>query len=88
MQVNFIRRFLPYIPEWGSPWLRRKIVEMIPHEGIQRVRKISDTLHERSVAIYQERHRALELGEEALSLKLGKGHDLMSILRTRSCPIG
>ncbi|KAI0657085.1 cytochrome P450 [Cubamyces menziesii] len=80
MQVNFIRRFLPYIPEWGSPWLRRKIVEMIPHEGIQRVRKISDTLHERSVAIYQERQRALELGEEALSLKLGKGHDLMSIL--------
>ncbi|KAI0328038.1 cytochrome P450 [Cubamyces sp. BRFM 1775] len=79
-QVNFIRRFLPYIPEWGSPWLRRKLVEIIPHEGIQRVRRISDTLHERSVAIYQERKRALELGEEALSHKLGQGHDLMSIL--------
>ncbi|KAH9885121.1 cytochrome P450 [Cubamyces lactineus] len=79
-QVNFIRRFLPYIPEWISPWFRGKVVEVIPHKGIQRVRRISDTLYERSVAIYQERKRALELGEEALSHKLGQGHDLMSIL--------
>ncbi|KAH9885122.1 cytochrome P450 [Cubamyces lactineus] len=79
-EIHLLHRLLPHLPEWGSPWLRRKLVELFPHKGVQRVREIVDTLHQRSVGIYEERKRALLLGEEAHLHKLGEGKDLMSIL--------
>ncbi|KAI0657086.1 cytochrome P450 [Cubamyces menziesii] len=79
-EIHLLHRLLPHLPEWGSPWLRRKLVELFPHKGVQRVREIVDTLHRRSIGIYEERKQALLLGQEARSHKLGEGKDLMSIL--------
>ncbi len=81
MQLSVLRRIVPYLPEIGSPWLRRKLVELIPIKNIQKLRYIVDTMHERSVEIYQEKKRMLEQGDEALKDKVGEGKDLMSILR-------
>ncbi|KAI0355248.1 cytochrome P450 [Trametes cingulata] len=78
--VTMLRRLLPYIPEIGPVWLRRKLLELIPNQGLHKLRIIVDRLHERAVAIYEERKKALEQGEESLSHKMGEGKDLMSIL--------
>ncbi|TFK86201.1 cytochrome P450 [Polyporus arcularius HHB13444] len=78
--INFWRRLLPYLPEWGSPALRRKIVESIPHEGVQKAKSVVDTIHRRSVEIYEEKKRALEEGDEKVTRQIGEGKDIMSIL--------
>ena len=72
---------LPYVPEWGSPWIRRRIVELFPHEGVQQLKSIIDVMHRRSVEIFEEKKRALEKGDEAVMHQIGEGKDIMSILR-------
>ncbi|KAI0365140.1 cytochrome P450 [Pilatotrama ljubarskyi] len=79
-QVTMLRRLLPYVPDVGPAWLRRRLLELIPNQGLQKLKDIVDRLHERAVAIYEERKAALEKGEEALSHRIGEGKDLMSIL--------
>ncbi len=54
---------------------------MLPSDTIQELRRISDTMHERSVRIYKEKKEALEKGDEALRHQIGEGRDIMSILR-------
>ena len=50
-------------------------------DSVRDLRRISDTLHERSVSIYREKKEALEKGDEALKHQIGEGRDIMSILR-------
>nr|BED42975.1 cytochrome P450 monooxygenase [Trametes versicolor] len=80
MQLNIFRRILPYFPDVASPWLRRKIVEMIPNKNVQQLKKNVDLMHERAVAICEEKKRLLAQGDEAFKDKVGEGKDLMSIL--------
>ena len=53
---------------------------MIPNRDVQRMREISDIMHERSVLIYNLKKDALEQGDEALKHQIGEGRDIMSIL--------
>ncbi|RPD61500.1 cytochrome P450 [Lentinus tigrinus ALCF2SS1-6] len=78
--LSFWRRLLPYIPEWGSPAFWRWVVELIPHEGLQKMKSIVDTMHQRSVEIYEQKKRALEEGDEKVTRQIGEGKDIMSIL--------
>ena len=58
-------------------------MEMLPMDSVRDLRRISDTLHERSVSIYREKKEALEKaerrrqrrmrGEESESEDEGKG---------------
>ena len=57
------------------------MAERLPHEKFQKLRKIVDTMHERSVHIYNEKRAAIERGDEGLKQQLGEGKDIMSILR-------
>ncbi|KAI0701728.1 cytochrome P450 [Earliella scabrosa] len=75
-----IRMLLPYVYNIGPPAFRRRVVEMIPNRNVQRMREISDTLHARSVYIYNLKKDALEKGDEALKHQIGEGRDIMSIL--------
>ncbi|KAI0760468.1 cytochrome P450 [Fomes fomentarius] len=80
IKVSLLRRLLPYIPDIGNPWLRRKLVELFPHEGVQHLKAIVDVMHRRSIEIYKEKIRALEKGDEAVKQNIGEGRDLISIL--------
>ena len=68
------------------------MVELLPSKNIQRMREISDTLHARSMAIFEEKKALLAKGDEALKQSVGEGRDVMSILReflrTPLCRIG
>lgn len=84
MQLNILRRIVPYLPDIGSPWLKRKLVELFPSKNVQKLLYITDLVHEKAVGIYQEKKRMIEQGDEALKHKVGEGKDLMSILRESS----
>ena len=49
-------------------------------EGVQKMKTIVDTIHQRSVDIYQQKKRALEQGDEKVTRQIGEGKDIMSIL--------
>ena len=85
--VDHLRRLLPYLPDFGSPALRRKLVEMVPHEGLQRMKAFVDTMHRRSVEIFREKQHALQRGDEAVMKQVGEGKDIMSILSAFSSAI-
>ena len=59
------------------------MLEVIPNKAIQRLKDVSDIMHERSVLIYNEKKAALDKGDDALKLQVGEGRDIMSILRER-----
>ena len=77
MQV--IRRILPYLPDRGR-WLQRKVMDLIPNEGMHQVASIVDILHRRTLEIYESKKRALAQGAGALEKQIGEGKDIMSIL--------
>ena len=80
VHLTLPRLLLPYIANIGSPAFRRRVVEMLPSKDLQRMVEITDTLHERSVHIYNLKKDALEKGDEALKHQIGEGRDIMSIL--------
>lgn len=86
-----IRLMLPALSKIGTASFRRRVVEMVPNSDVQRLREISDVMHERSVLIYNEKKAALEKGDESLKHQIGEGRDIMSILReylSASAPAG
>ena len=79
-KINHLRRIMPYLPDGGSIHTRRTVMGMIPHEGIQQMKSVIDSLHRKSTEIYQAKKRALEQGDQALAMQIGEGKDIMSIL--------
>ncbi|PCH40536.1 cytochrome P450 [Wolfiporia cocos MD-104 SS10] len=78
--IEIIRRLLPLVAGLGPAWFRRRVAEMFPWKPVQRVRRVVDTMHERSMAIYKEKQVALRNGDEAVAKQIGSGKDIMSIL--------
>lgn len=74
-------QFYNYLEAMVPAPLRRKVAEWLPHENFQRIRKLVDIMHERSVHIFHEKRAALERGDEGMKQQFGEGKDLMSILR-------
>ncbi|KAI0760494.1 cytochrome P450 [Fomes fomentarius] len=78
--MDHLRRLLPYIPDVGTPAMRAKLVEMIPHEGVRNMKTFIDALRRQSLAVYRQKQRALEHGDEAVLKQVGEVKDVMSIL--------
>lgn len=76
-----IRVLLPIVVKIGTAKFRRRVVELIPLENVQRMRQISDVMYKQSVQIFADKKAALERGDEALKHEIGEGRDIMSILR-------
>ncbi|KAI0639055.1 cytochrome P450 [Trametes polyzona] len=74
------RILLPFLVKIGTPAFRRRMVELVPSANVQRMKEISDTLHARSVAIFDEKKAALARGDDAVKHQIGEGRDIMSIL--------
>ncbi|TFK93403.1 cytochrome P450 [Polyporus arcularius HHB13444] len=79
-RTSIVRVLLPYVADIGPAAFRRRIVEALPINNIQRLKDISDIMYERSVLIYNEKKAALEKGDDALKHQVGEGRDIMSIL--------
>ena len=68
------RQLAPLVGALGPAWLRRMIVERLPVGCVQRMVRISDTLHARSSEIFQAKKDAIE-GSHS------DGKDIISLLR-------
>lgn len=80
-KTTFFRRFLPTLSEIGTPAFRRKVVEIIPSKLVQEYVEVVDTLESGSKTIYEKSKKALEVGDESIHERIGKGKDILSVLR-------
>ncbi|RDX41898.1 cytochrome P450 [Lentinus brumalis] len=64
----------------GPAWLRRQIVELIPNANVQSLKKIVDTMYQRSTDIVNEKKAAMDKGDDAVLRQVSEGNDIMSIL--------
>lgn len=56
-------------------------MDRIPSAEVKEVQNILDVLHETSVEIYESKKAAIAAGDEVLAAQIGRGKDIMSILR-------
>lgn len=80
-RLVIIRRILPYISNLGPPSFRRFIVKLIPSSDVQKMRGMVDVMDNTSIKIFQAKKAAWEKGDEAVVEQVGRGKDIMSILR-------
>ncbi|KAK7031306.1 hypothetical protein VNI00_013561 [Paramarasmius palmivorus] len=71
---------LPYVVNIGTPSLRRLVSRLIPNKNFQFLRGRTDDLWRISMGIFEEKKRALVMGDEALKQRVGCGKDVLSIL--------
>ncbi|KAH9838240.1 cytochrome P450 monooxygenase [Rhodofomes roseus] len=71
---------IPYICDVGPAWLRRRLVDMIPHEELRKMTGIIDSIASKSVEIYTLKKAALQEGEEETSRQAAEGKDVISVL--------
>ena len=64
----------------GSPALRRRLLNLVPHAGVQQIRRIADEIDEYSRHIFEEKKRAMREGDAAVVHQIGEGKDIMSKL--------
>ena len=74
--MGYLRVFLPYIVRLGPAWFRRKILDMIPSPRLQRVKYITDTVHDGCRKLLAEKKAALAKDERALRIWKKAGADV------------
>ena len=79
--VTHLRVFLPFLLRLGPPRFRRVLLDMLPHPGIQRVKRITDAAHAGCRAVFEAKKAALARGDQELLHMVGEGKDVMSVLR-------
>jgi hypothetical protein len=64
----------------GTPKFRRFVMNLLPWKDLHKMRDIVDVLTNTSAEIFEEKKKALEKGDEAVSKQIDEGNDIMSIL--------
>ena len=65
----------------GPRWFRRAILPYITEPNLQRLRDIASTMQQSSEGIFKSKREAFLRGDAALREQVGRGKDVMSILR-------
>ncbi|KAI0631058.1 cytochrome P450 [Trametes polyzona] len=73
-EMAILRQLVPYTKNLGPMWFRRWVMHKLPFRCLQQMIKITNTLHEGSVKLFQAKKAALEAGQST------DAKDIMSIL--------
>lgn len=86
-KISLIRQFAPFLVRLGPPWFRRKLVEWTPSNIVQKLKDMSDVMHDRAKEILelkrQELKRNPHSGDE---IQEGQLKDMISAL-SKSCVV-
>ncbi|CAE7152067.1 unnamed protein product [Rhizoctonia solani] len=78
MEMWYLLPFITFVSKIGPAFLRRAIVESIPHRPVQRMKDVVDTMHKTAVEIMERKRQALESG--TLDSEVAAGKDIMTTL--------
>ena len=72
---------LPVVAKIGSAPFRRRVVEHIPSKTVQAVKDLIDIMDYYGHDVLQKRKHAIASGQEIPSERVGRGKDIMTLLR-------
>ena len=75
-----LRGFCPYVMRLGPAWFRRLLLDLVPYEKLQRVKRSCDVVNRGCLDLFNAKKEALKRGDEALLQLVGEGKDVMSVL--------
>ncbi|KIY50941.1 cytochrome P450 [Fistulina hepatica ATCC 64428] len=73
--LAMVRQFAPFLTRFGPPWFRRKLVDWVPSAAVQKVKHMSDVMHDQAQSILKDKKRALVSGNE-----ISRTKDIISFL--------
>lgn len=57
---------VPFLVKLGPSWFRRRLLELVPNQRVQRLKEISDIIDDNTRRIFFGKKAALEAGDEAV----------------------
>lgn len=79
--LSLVRQFAPFLVRLGPPWFRRRLVEWIPNNAVQKLKGMSDVMHEKAKEILELKRQELKYdphsGDE---IQEGRLKDIISAL--------
>ncbi|KAG6890526.1 hypothetical protein C0995_007728 [Termitomyces sp. Mi166 len=79
--LSLVRQFAPFLSRLGTPAFRRRLVEWIPNQAIQKVKNMSDVMHETALEILRRKRKDIIQEIETESLESTPAKDIISVLR-------
>ena len=79
-QLSILRQFLPQLNSIGTAKFQRWVVDRLPLKRVQRLKEIVDVMDRTSTEVFEQKKKALQAGDEAVTKQVGEGKDIMSIL--------
>jgi hypothetical protein len=79
-RLSLIRQFAPFLVRMGPPWLRRKLVQLIPHDAVQKLKGMSETMHEKAVEIVEFKRTELKYDSHGDEAHEGRLKDIITAL--------
>jgi hypothetical protein len=81
-RLSFAREYvLPWVYNIGTPGFRRWVVDTITWGPLRDMRDIADVMRSTSDEIVGSKRRAMKEGGEAVTNQVGRGKDILSVLR-------
>ena len=72
---------MPYIEYMGPAWFRKRLLDLLPDPKVQRVKRLTYMVYNRSKEIFEAKKAAIKRGDQEMLHTVGEGKDVMSILR-------
>ncbi|KAF8752273.1 cytochrome P450 family [Rhizoctonia solani] len=76
--TSLLPEIYSFLARLGPAFLRRAVVEHVPHRLVQRMKNVADTMHETAVDIMRRKREALSSG--TLDSEVAAGRDIMTAL--------
>ncbi|KDQ26140.1 hypothetical protein PLEOSDRAFT_1113674 [Pleurotus ostreatus PC15] len=58
-RLSIVRQFVPWLTRIGPPGFRRKLVELVPHEAVQKVKNSSDVMYTTAKGILESKRKKI-----------------------------
>ncbi|KAG5719279.1 Cytochrome P450 4F12 [Termitomyces sp. T112] len=78
--LSLVRQFAPFLSRLGTPAFRRKLVEWTPNQAVQKVKSMSDVMHETALEILRRKREDITHEIETESLESSPAKDIISVL--------
>ncbi|KAG6865211.1 hypothetical protein C0991_004412 [Blastosporella zonata] len=78
--LSLVRQFAPFLSRLGPPAFRRKLVDWIPNQAIQKVKGMSDVMHETALEILRRKRIDITQETEPESPEAASAKDIISVL--------
>jgi hypothetical protein len=75
--LSLVRQFAPFLTRLGPAWLRRRLVEWTPNAAVQKVKSISDVMHQKAESILSDVRTALQREDAGKGMR---AKDIISLL--------